>query len=56
MCYRSYRMKLKMDTRSSVETTEIRVHIKHLNLTMKNYVFDAVATIRRFDFLNRFVN
>lgn len=42
MSYRSYMLGLTMDTCSSVETTEIPVHIKILNLTMKNYVFDGV--------------
>lgn len=45
-----------MDPRSSVETAEIRLHIKNLNLKMKNHIFDWVEPIRIFDFLTRFVN
>lgn len=45
-----------MDSHSSMETTEIRVHIKNLNLKMKNHVFDRFDPIRIFDFLTSFVN
>lgn len=45
-----------MDTSSSVETMEIPVQIKELNLTMRNQIFDGVNPTGRFAFLTRFVN
>lgn len=43
-----------MDMRPSVETTEIRAHIKNLNRTMKNHIFDGVDPIRVFKFIHLF--
>ena len=54
--YRSYRLRLTTDQRSSRDTAEVRVHIKNLNLTMKSHIFDGNDPIKIFDFLTRFVN
>lgn len=54
--YRSYMLKRTMGTRSSLEAIDITVHIKILDLTVENHVFDGVDPIRLFDFLTRFVN
>lgn len=56
MSYRFYRLKLTADTRPSVKTSEIRVHIKNINITMKSHVFDRVDPIRIFNFLTLFVS
>lgn len=56
MSYRSYRLKRTVDARSLHETTEIRVHIKNLKLTMEKYAFNEVHSILMFDCLNSFVN
>lgn len=44
------------DTRSSTEVTEVRVHIKNINLIMKNHIFDGTDPMRIFEFLARFLN
>ena len=56
MSYRSYRLKRALDTRTSSETTVVRLHIKNLTLTLEKHVFDGIDPIRIFEFLSRFVN
>jgi len=56
MSYRSYRLMVTTDTRTSRSTAEVRVHVKNLNLTMKKHTFDGSDPIKIFDFLTRFVN
>ena len=56
MSYRSYRLKKTSDTRSACDTTEVRVHLKNMDLTMSKHKFDGNDPIRVFDFLTRFVN
>lgn len=46
---------LKTDTRSSKDTTEVRVNINNSNLTLNNQVYDGNDLIKIFDFLTRFV-
>lgn len=47
---------ISTETRSSRVTTGVCVHIKNLNLALKNHKFDGTDPIRVFDFLARFVN
>ena len=56
MSYRSYRLRNTTDMRTSRDTAEVRIHIKNLNLTLKNHTFDGNDPIKIFDFLSRFVN
>lgn len=52
----SYRLMIRNDTRSLKATEEIRVHIKNLNLMVKNHSFDGTDQIRILGVLTRFVN
>ena len=56
MSYRSYRLKLTTDVRTSFATSEVRTHLKNLTLTLKSHAFDGDDPILIFDFLTRFVN
>lgn len=56
MSYRLYRLKRTVDKRSSTETTERRIYIKNLNITLKNHTFTGNNPIRILEFLTRFVN
>ena len=56
MSYRSYRLMVTTETRSSRATAEVRTHIKNLSLTMNQHTFDGSDPIKIFDFLTRFVN
>lgn len=44
------------DTCSSKATTEVLVHIKNLNLTLRKHTFDWTDQIKIFYFLIRFMN
>lgn len=55
MQYRKYWLMIPTDTHSSRATAEVRVHIKIVNLTIKNHTFDGKDLIRVLDFLDRFV-
>lgn len=41
MSYSSYRLKLALHTRTSLETTEVRIHIKNMTITMKKHMFSG---------------
>lgn len=56
MSYQSYRLMITKDRRSSRDTADVRVHIKNLNLTMKNHVLNGNDPIKIFDSLTRFIN
>ena len=56
MSYRSYRVMVTSEMRSSQATTEVRTHIKNLSLTMNHNAFDGSDPIKLFEFLIRFVN
>lgn len=56
LSYRSYRLMVTNHTKSSKATAEARVHIKNLNLRMKNHTFDGTDLIRIFNFVDRFFN
>lgn len=56
MPYRSYRLKKTTDTRSELETTEVRVNLKNLTLTMNNHTFDGNDPVEILDFMTSFVN
>lgn len=54
--YRSYRLMVTRDTRSSRDTAKVRIHIKNLNHTMKSHCFDGIDKIKVFELLTIFVN
>lgn len=56
MSYLSYILMTTTDTRPSKATADVRVHIKNINLNLKNHTFDGTEPIRVFYFLARFVN
>ena len=56
MSYRSYRLIVMTDTRSSRVTDEVRTHNKNLSLTMNQHAFDGSDPIKIFEFLTQFFN
>lgn len=56
MTYRSYPLMITTESRSSLETAEVLVHMKNLNHNLKNHMFYGNDYIKIFDFLTCFVN
>lgn len=56
MSYRSYRLKIALDTGTSLETTKIRLHIKNMTINLKKDMFSGADRIHISNFLIRFVN
>lgn len=56
MSYRSYSLKLALNTRASSETNEVCLHIKNMAITLKKNMFSGADPIRIFDVLSRFMN
>lgn len=56
MSYRSYWLTITTERRWLWDTAEFRVHIKNLDITLKNHLFNGNDPINIFDLLTRFVN
>ena len=56
MSYRSYRLIVRTDTRSSRATAEVRTNIKNLSLIMNQQAFDGSDLIKIIAFLTQFFN
>lgn len=56
MSYRSYGLMITTDARSSRDTTEVFVHLKNVNVKLRNHVFNGNYRTNIIAFLPRFVN